>query len=165
MIRRLFWISAIGISLISCGKSQDKPIRILKYPFNVPVISLDKSISLDTSWQNACNKVVVHMWVGRSITGTEPNWYKYKIKFPNVKFIFYIHAKDESWVRDLLKQPQLTGQAVFWDKERSFAKLNDIDKDITFVSYIVNRKNEIITLSNPSMPDFNSILQSLDDCK
>ncbi len=93
------------------------------------------------------------------------NWNEYIELYPNVKFIYFIDARDERLVTHYMKSKELNNFSTFWDKDGQFLPLNNLEFDITFISFIVDRENKIIKMSNPSLANFEETLNNLEDCE
>lgn len=148
----------ILITSISCEPSTRE--HYIKYPMKLPVVSQNGGSQLN-GWLKSCNKVVIFMHVNNMIN---PDWKHYMNTYPDTRFIFFIKAKDSAKIPALLTKLKIDGHPVFLDKEGEFLAANDLQSDLTFISFIVNAENRVIAMSNPSLPNFEKILKSLKDC-
>jgi hypothetical protein len=65
-----------------------------------------------------------------------------------VNFLFYFHPKNECDLMDMLKQEKFT-YPIYIDNNDTLNKLNKLVSDIQYQCFLLNNKNEIISVGNP----------------
>lgn len=125
------------------------------------VVSIGTGTPLE-EWLH-CDKVIIYQNM-KSHYFDMRNWNEQIVKHPRVRFIFIVEAKEESMVRKFMNVNRLINYSVFWDKDGVFLKDNDLESELSFVSFVVNKQLQIIEMSNPSMPGFEKTLTDLDGC-
>jgi hypothetical protein len=65
-----------------------------------------------------------------------------------VNFLFYFHPKNEEELMFTLKEEKFT-YPVYIDRSDNFNKLNKLPSDIQYQCFLLNAKNEIISVGNP----------------
>lgn len=157
-------VAYLIIMLASCTDKPSKKEDIIIIPKALKVVSVGKPISLD-EWMSNCYKVIIYKKMLQEDFYDPTNWNENIKKYPNVKFIFLIDAKEERLVKHYMKMKELSDFSVYWDKESQFLPANNLQSEITFISYIVDKNNKVIKLSNPSLANFEETLNNLEDCQ
>ena len=80
------------------------------------------------------------------------DWRYYIKKYDNIPFIIYVGSKNKEYIQGCLEKFDFP-IPVFIDKEYT--------DDYLFISYILNEKNEVIDVTNPTMPNFGKTLKKI----
>lgn len=148
---------AVIASILGCNeKKEQSKFREIFLPENLEIIEVDNSVSFDKSWFSKKLKVVVYIKKVGPYSTLDLDWKSAISEFPNIAFIFYVSEQDKTNLINYLKKVDFT-HPVIHDPKEEFRKLNIKESDWTFISFLV-KNNEIVGMSNPSLPNFNERL-------
>jgi len=156
------WAIILALScFFGCSEKAKKSEKYLVYPEVRPIVSLGKNEPLE-EWLN-CDKMVIYKNM-KSKYIEEINWRNYIEEYPHIKFIFFVQAKEQILVEKFMRTYNLKNYSVFWDTEGKFISDNSLETEIKFISFIVNKDNKILKVSNPTLPGFDKALKELHGC-
>ena len=71
-------------------------------------------------------------------------------------FVYYYVGSDSDKfeLERRLKDVHMYNTIVYWDKEKKFAELNGLGKDIHFIGYVVDERNRVLKMANPTTLSF-----------
>ncbi|MBN2596921.1 MAG: hypothetical protein JXR82_09080 [Marinifilaceae bacterium] len=141
--------------LISFAFSCKKVPEILELPTDREMITWNDSIFFKSDPFTKRVKSVVYL---RSSGISEiKRWIPYIEKYPEVGFIFYFSSSDKDFIVGGLEHFNFP-IPVFIDTENKF-------KNYGLIAFVINDKDEIISVSNPTIPDFEKTLKKLSNLK
>ena len=161
MHNKIFKILALQIFLVAClhgCNSKNKDVLIL--PDELEVINTSVNKLMEDELKKRV-KVVAIFYSEHTRVIDLPRYNEYINKYPEVGFVFYVDHDDKSELRNYLNEIDIK-VPVYYDPNQEFIRSNKsrFRSKMTFIGYIVNFKNEILGLTNPSLPDFEKKLKS-----
>jgi len=131
----------------SCHKNSDKTIELSS--------DMEK-ITWNDSIQYKCNPFKKNVrYVAyvkpEAMTQTMPQYIYYIKNYPEVGFIFIFSSNEKKTIKKKLINLEFPIPA-FIEADNKFRKYG-------FIAFIVNKNNEVVSTTNPSLPDFEETLK------
>lgn len=152
----------LSIGCNSCSNSNEEMV----FPEGLQIVSLNDSIPFDPEWYNSEYKIVTYLRGAFPLTS---NWADPIEEFPEIAFLFYVKAKDSTFLKKQLEEFRYFGPVIH-DPEDRFFESNRLDKLDTPHNFIILavKDNIIVDIpgkqDNPSFPEhFRIYLQKFLD--
>lgn len=140
-------ILMIAISIQSCKNAP----QTLDLNSTNEMISWNDSVKFESDPFNKKIKAVTYLQTD-AIFEME-RWIPYITSYPEVSFLFYFNSTDKEYIKNYLAHTKFP-IPVFIDTKNKY-------KNYLLISFIINEKNEIIAISNPSLPDYEMTLKRM----
>lgn len=150
------------ILICGCSSGSGKKVKTFLFPEERQIVSVGRGVPIE-QWLS-CDKVVIFQDVNTDYFKLITNWDEYIEKFSHVKFIFLVYADDERKIRDFMTDNKLLNFSVFWIQNKDFLSQNNMEEENRFFSFVVDKANKVIKLSNPTTPGFENTLSELKGC-
>lgn len=146
----------ITIVLIQGCRNQNK--GKLQLPVDLKVVNLNRSIKMEDVLSKKI-KVVAFFKLDFALKRVLPSYRIFIEKYDNIGFVFYINYKDKKGLKEHLKKIGIS-YPVFYDPIDTFLKSNTsaVEQRMKFMGFIINSHNEILEVTNPSIPGFRKKL-------
>ncbi len=148
----------ISVSVIFSCNSKKKDVLYLPEGLSIVNTVNDRNMADELS---KSTKVVAFFYSEHVRKIDLPRYNKFIKEYPELGFIFYVDHNDKISLKEFMKENRILSP-VYFDPEQKFieANKNRFRKNWTFIGYIVNAKNEIIRMTNPSLPDFEQVIKN-----
>ena len=136
----------------SKSNSEDKKVLEMKMDCDI-LYRRDTIYTSSYTLQELINhKYKVVIVLDQRVISVLKDWRYYIKKYDNIPFIIYVGSKNKEYIQGCLEKFDFP-IPVFIDKEYT--------DDYLFISYILNEKNEVIDVTNPTMPNFGKTLKKI----
>lgn len=125
---------------------------------NLEVITNEHTQKFDKAWFNSEKQVVIYASHLGEFSMFNQNWKPFIIENPEIKFIFYYSGKNKNRLQEWMNSQKFPSPILF-DPDKLFYESN-ITSKVSSICFLVN-DGEIISLSNPTFPEFQERLDEL----
>lgn len=150
-----FIIIIFILCLSSCEADRNKEIIHFREGEIINPLNL---VGFNEGIYDSENQVVIYFEGLGEYSILNLNWSKFIKENEDVKFIFYYSGSYLDELKNVLVESEFPMPMVY-DPEKVFYK-NNIKEELTFISFLV-KKNKIVGMSNPSIPNFQKKLDEL----
>ena len=157
-LNKFLLFSLLSLSLIFGCNSNKK--EVLNLPEGLSIVSAVSDRKMADELAKG-TKVVAFFYSERTRKVDLPRYNRFIEKYPEVGFVFYVNHKDDISLEKYMKEKKIL-VPVHFDPNQKFIRANKsrFRNKLTFMGFIVNSKNEILSMTNPSLPDFEQILKN-----
>lgn len=146
-----FFILSFWCLFVGCGH-QDK-YRTLSLPVNLEVLYDTTKPENEYKFQSVAYSLAPVYELNKKVYS---KYYSDSLQ-TDLCFVYYYAGSDWDKVElgRRLKDVHMYNTIVYWDKEKKFAELNGLGKDIHFIGYVVDERNRVLKMANPTILSFS----------